>query len=58
MVGKAHSDSLTNKLIDYLMGEGGSGQPKDPSYIFKLYMALGSFEKAAKTSVIIATKEQ
>jgi len=57
VVGKARSDSLTNRLIDYLMGEA-DGEPKEPSYIFKLYMALGSFEKAAKTSVIIATKEQ
>lgn len=57
VVGKAHSATLTNKLIDYLMGES-DGEPKDPSYIFKLYMALGSYEKAAKTSVIIAIKEQ
>ncbi|EPY21242.1 WD repeat domain 19 [Strigomonas culicis] len=57
VVGLARNDALTNKLIDYLMGET-DGEPKDPSYIFKLYMALGSYEKAAKTSVIIASKEQ
>ncbi|KPA79411.1 hypothetical protein ABB37_05256 [Leptomonas pyrrhocoris] len=57
VVGKAHSDSLTNRFIDYLMGET-DGEPKDPSYIFKLYLAMGSYEKAAKTSVIIAAKEQ
>ncbi|KAK7200436.1 wd repeat-containing protein 19 [Novymonas esmeraldas] len=57
VVGKAHSDSLTNKFIDYLMGET-DGEPKDPSYIFKLYLAMGSYEKAAKTAVIIAAKEQ
>jgi WD repeat-containing protein 19 len=57
VVGKARSDSLTNKFIDYLMGET-DGEPKDPSYIFKLYLAMGSYEKAAKTSVIIAAKEQ
>ncbi|CAJ1026228.1 WD domain, G-beta repeat, putative [Leishmania lindenbergi] len=57
VVGKAHSDSLTNKFIDYLMGES-DGEPKDPSYIFKLYLAMGSYEKAAKTSIIIAAKEQ
>lgn len=57
VVGTSRSDSLTNKLIDYLMGEVDH-EPKDPAYIFKLYMALGSFEKAAKTCVIIATKEQ
>ncbi|KEG13410.1 putative WD40 repeat protein [Trypanosoma grayi] len=57
VVGKSRSDTLTNRLIDYLMGDT-DGEPKEPSYIFKLYMALGSFEKAAKTSVLIATKEQ
>ncbi|KAF5223304.1 putative intraflagellar transport protein F6 [Trypanosoma cruzi] len=57
VVGKSRSDALTNRLIDYLMGET-DGEPKEPSYIFKLYMALGSYEKAAKTSVLISTKEQ
>ncbi|RNF04083.1 WD repeat-containing protein 19 isoform X2 [Trypanosoma rangeli] len=57
VVGKSRNDTLTNRLIDYLMGEV-DGEPKDPSYIFKVYMALGSYEKAAKTSVLIATKEQ
>lgn len=57
VVGKARSESLTSKLIDYLMGET-DGEAKEPTYIFKLYMSLGSFEKAAKTSVIIALKEQ
>ncbi|CCW70847.1 unnamed protein product [Phytomonas sp. Hart1] len=57
VVGKAHSDGLTSKLIDFLMGDT-DGQPKDPSYIFRLYMALGSYEKASKTCVIIAAREQ
>eukprot|EP00388_Colpodella_angusta_P039678 GDKK01048050.1.p1 GENE.GDKK01048050.1~~GDKK01048050.1.p1 ORF type:complete len:833 (+),score=157.68 GDKK01048050.1:185-2500(+) len=57
VVGKARSDALTNKLIDYLMGEV-DGEPKEATYIFKLYMALGAYEKASKTSVLIATKEQ
>lgn len=57
VVGKARSDSLTHKLIDFLMGET-DGEPKDPRYIFKLYMALNNYEKAAKTAVLIAVKEQ
>ena len=57
VAGKARSDALTSKLIDFLMGDV-DGEAKDPSYIFKLYMALGNFEKAAKTSVIIANKSQ
>eukprot|EP00796_Vickermania_ingenoplastis_P003724 gene3725-2623_t len=57
VVGKARNEALTSKLIDFLMGET-DGEAKEPAYIFKLYMSLGSFEKAAKTSVIIALKEQ
>lgn len=57
VVGKARNEALANKLIDFLMGET-DGEAKEPSYIFKLYMSLGSLEKAAKTSVIIASKEQ
>ena len=57
VVGKARSDALTHKLIDFLMGEDGR-QPKDPHYIFRLYMALKNWDKVARTAVIIATKEQ
>lgn len=37
VVGKARNDMLTHTLIDYLMGET-DGVPKDPNYIFRLYM--------------------
>ncbi len=57
VVGKSRSEQLTHKLLEFLMGEL-DGEPKDASYIFKLYMALGNYEKAAKTSVVIAMKEQ
>lgn len=57
VVGKARTDTLTHQLIDHLMGES-DGVPKDPNYIFRLYMALGNYEKAAKTAVIIAKQEQ
>ena len=57
VVGKAKSDSLTHRLLDYLMGEQ-DGDPKDPYYIFKLYMALKNYDKAMKTAVLIANKEQ
>jgi WD repeat-containing protein 19 len=39
------------------MGEE-DGVPKDPNYIFRLYMALGNFKQAAKTANIIARQEQ
>lgn len=57
VVGKAKNDLLTHTLIDFLMGET-DGVPKDPNYVFKLYMALGNFTQAARTAVIIARQEQ
>ena len=57
VVGKARSDMLTHSLIDFLMGEA-DGVPKDPKYIFRLYMALGNYPQAAKTAMIIARQEQ
>ena len=44
MVGKARNDMLTHTLIDFLMGET-DGVPKDPNYIYRLYMALGSYSQ-------------
>jgi WD repeat-containing protein 19 len=57
IVGKARNDALTHTLIDFLMGEP-DGVPKDPNYIYRLYIALGNFQQAAKTAVIIAKQEQ
>jgi len=57
VVGKAKSDTLTHTLIDFLMGET-DGVPKDPNFIFRLYMALGNYSQAAKTAIIIARQEQ
>jgi len=57
VVGAARNDVLTHTLVDYLMGEHDR-EPKDPNYIFRLYMALGNFRQAARTAVIIAKQEQ
>lgn len=57
VVGKARNDMLTHTLIDYLMGEN-DGIPKDPNFIFRLYMALGNYAQAAKTAIIISRQEQ
>lgn len=57
MVGKAADAHLSRQLIDFLMGET-DGIPKDAKFLFRLYMALGQYEKAAKTAVIIAKEEQ
>eukprot|EP00163_Fabomonas_tropica_P013367 TRINITY_DN2487_c0_g1_i2.p1 TRINITY_DN2487_c0_g1~~TRINITY_DN2487_c0_g1_i2.p1 ORF type:complete len:1366 (-),score=364.25 TRINITY_DN2487_c0_g1_i2:113-4210(-) len=57
VVGKARNEMMTHTLIDFLMGER-DGVPKDPKYIFRLYMMLGNFVQAARTAVIIARQEQ
>lgn len=57
LVGDAHSEMLTHTLIDFLMGEA-DGVPKDPNYIYRLYMAMGNYTQAAKTAIIIARQEQ
>lgn len=56
-VGQAQDSSLTNQLIDYLMGES-DGIPKDAKYLFRLYMALQQYREAARTAIIIAREEQ
>ncbi len=44
-------------MIDFLVGEK-DGVPKDPNYIYRLYLALKKYEDAAKTAMIIARQEQ
>ncbi|CAF94207.1 unnamed protein product, partial [Tetraodon nigroviridis] len=56
-VGQAKDLSLTNQLIDYLMGEN-DGIPKDAKYLFRLYMALQQYSDAARTAIIIAREDQ
>lgn len=57
VVGKANNDTLTHQLIDFLVGEK-DGIPKDPNYIYRLYMALKKYEDAGKTALIISRQEQ
>jgi WD repeat-containing protein 19 len=57
VVGKARSDMLTHTLIDYLMGER-DGEPKDPNHIYRLYVALGNYERASATAVLISKQER
>ena len=57
VVGKAKDDDITHKMIDYLMGET-DGQPKEPEYVYQLYMALENYIDAAQTAIIIAEQEQ
>jgi WD repeat-containing protein 19 len=57
VVGKSQNEGLTHQLIDFLVGDK-DGVPKDPNYIYRLYMALKKYEDAAKTALIIAKQEQ
>uniref|UniRef100_A0A3P9KAP6 WD repeat-containing protein 19 n=1 Tax=Oryzias latipes TaxID=8090 RepID=A0A3P9KAP6_ORYLA len=56
-VGQAKDMTLTNQLIDFLLGES-DGMPKDAKYLFRLYMALQQYREAARTAIIIAREEQ
>lgn len=51
------SGQLTKQLIEFLLGET-DGAPKDPRFLFRLYMAKKEFRDAAKIAVVIAQQEQ
>ncbi|XP_033342026.1 intraflagellar transport protein Oseg6 [Megalopta genalis] len=55
-VASSKDDKLSNQMIDFLLG--GDGLPKDPKYLFRLYMAIKQYRDAAKTAIIIANEEQ
>jgi WD repeat-containing protein 19 len=57
VIGKSQDENLTHELIDFLVGEK-DGVPKNPNYIYRLYMAMKKYEDAAKTALIIARQEQ
>lgn len=57
VVGKSQNEALTHQLIDFLVGEK-DGVPKDPNYIYRLYLALKKYDDAAKTALVIARQEQ
>lgn len=56
-VASSNDDKIANQLIEFLLGER-DGSPKDPKYLFGLYMARKQFKEAAKTAVIISNQEQ
>ncbi|XP_060531606.1 WD repeat-containing protein 19 isoform X2 [Cylas formicarius] len=57
VVASANDESLTATLIEFLLGES-DGTPKDPKYLFRLYMARKQFKEASKSALIIANEEQ
>lgn len=56
-VASSNDEKLSAQLIEFLLGET-DGSPKDPKYLFGLYMARKQFREAAKTAVIISNQEQ
>lgn len=57
VIASSNDEVLANQLIEFLLGET-DGFPKDPKYLFRLYMARKEYKDAAKTAVIIANEEQ
>lgn len=56
-VASSNDGKLANQLIEFLLGEV-DGSPKDPKFLFGLYMARKQFKEAAKTAIIISNQEQ
>ncbi|XP_039955569.1 WD repeat-containing protein 19 [Bactrocera tryoni] len=56
-VATSNNEQLATQLIEFLLGEV-DGVPKDPRYLFRLYMARKHYKDAAKTAVIVANQEQ
>lgn len=56
-IASSNSEKLAKSLIEFLLGDL-DGLPKDPKYLFRLYMARKQFQEAAKTALIIANQEQ
>lgn len=57
VVASSNAENLSTQLIEFLLGET-DGLPKDPKYLFRLYMAKKEYKDAAKTAIIIANEEQ
>lgn len=57
VVASSSDETLFAQLIEFLLGES-DGIPRDPKYLFRLYMARKDYKNAAKTAVIIASEEQ
>lgn len=57
VVASSSDDVLSSMLIEYLLGDT-DGLPKDPKYLFRLYMAKKQFKEASRSALIIANEEQ
>jgi WD repeat-containing protein 19 len=57
VVASSKDEALSAQLIEFLLGES-DGLPKDPKYLFRLYMARKQYREASKSALIIANEEQ
>ncbi|XP_063927605.1 WD repeat-containing protein 19 [Zophobas morio] len=57
VVASSKDEALSAQLIEFLLGEA-DGLPKDPKYLFRLYMARKQYKEASKSALIIANEEQ
>ncbi|EFA01913.1 WD repeat-containing protein 19 isoform X3 [Tribolium castaneum] len=57
VVASSKNEALSSQLIEFLLGES-DGLPKDPKYLFRLYMARKQYKEASKSALIIANEEQ
>eukprot|EP01064_Diplonema_japonicum_P002002 TRINITY_DN11304_c0_g1_i1.p1 TRINITY_DN11304_c0_g1~~TRINITY_DN11304_c0_g1_i1.p1 ORF type:complete len:1431 (+),score=452.89 TRINITY_DN11304_c0_g1_i1:1321-5613(+) len=58
VVGEAQNDKLNKVLITFLTTDEDSQVPRDPKYLFSLYMALGKYDKGCGMAIVIARREQ
>uniref|UniRef100_A0AC34QFN3 Uncharacterized protein n=1 Tax=Panagrolaimus sp. JU765 TaxID=591449 RepID=A0AC34QFN3_9BILA len=54
---ESKDNELIKQLTDYLLGES-DGIPKDPNFIFRLYVEMHMYSEAAKTAIILSQEEQ
>eukprot|EP00755_Sulcionema_specki_P023223 Sspe_Gene.78375::Locus_49029_Transcript_1_1_Confidence_1.000_Length_4205::g.78375::m.78375/K19671/WDR19, IFT144; WD repeat-containing protein 19 len=57
VVGLSKSDTLVRQLVDYLTDDT-NGKTTEPKLLFRLYMALGKFEKGGGMAMIMAARDQ
>ncbi|EDQ85531.1 uncharacterized protein MONBRDRAFT_34239 [Monosiga brevicollis MX1] len=55
--GEAGETGLTQRVLDYLMGEV-DGVPKDSRYLFRLYLETKQYQEASRTAILVAREEQ
>jgi WD repeat-containing protein 19 len=57
LVARVKTENLVQILITFLTGESNN-TPQDPRWLYKLFIALGNLDKAAKIAITISSEEQ